>query len=281
MGKTFEEDDMRAVQLSALGILILFLAACSSETAPPVDLTRKPITQDFTNPVGPSQCDPRFFISYVPASVSCCHDDSGDWFMAVRPGLEGWLVHHELGTPCTGTAADHTAACSGQACYYGPCYGSRPQLFPPPSPPPSHVFQANSDPTVCGRQAAGFAVPEPWMEGDVAWTGVAGICPFTDCKGSEPAVGLTVNAVADAATGHVKSIPKGIDIKGAGASTWLFTQADVKLSAEPDDPHARAVFSGACVATGPYGEDGECKLNLAGGKTVTVTYECEPGYRCE
>jgi hypothetical protein len=133
---------------------------------------------------------------------------------------------------------------------------------------------------VCGRQAADFSVPEPWVEGDVDWTGVMGTCPFTDCLGSLPVVGLTVEAIAVAATGNVKSIPKVIDLRGGGTSSKWFTQADVKLSAEPAGLHARAVFSGDCVATGAYGQDAECKLNLAGGKTVTVTYECEPGYSC-
>jgi hypothetical protein len=133
---------------------------------------------------------------------------------------------------------------------------------------------------VCGRQAAAFAVPEPWVEGDLAWDGVMGTCPFTECRGSAPAVGLTVQAVADAATGRVKSIPKGIDLRGSGASTWLFTQADVKVLAVPAADQVRVVLSGGCLATGAYGEAVMCELNLAGGKSVTVTYECQPGYTC-
>jgi hypothetical protein len=273
-----KEGDMRAAQLSARGILILFLAACASETVPSSDevALKKPVGGGDPSPTGARECDPKNLISYVPRSPSCCRDDSGDWFMAPRPQFVGWLVHHELGTPCTGTTVDHTAACSGTACYYGPCGGTRPQLYQPLG----HVFKSSSDPTVCGRQAGNLAgFPEPFV-GQEAWAGVMGTCPFTDCLGSDPAVGLTVQAIADAATGNVKSIPKGIFLRGGGVSKWFFTQADVKLSAEPADSHARAVFSGDCVATGAYGEDGECKLNLAGGKTVTVTYECEPGYSC-
>jgi hypothetical protein len=256
---------------------ILFLAACASEGVPPDELTRsKLIAQADAGPTGARECDPRNLISYVPRTSSCCRDDSGDWFMAPRPGLEGWLVHRELGTPCTGTAVDHAASCSGTDCYYGPCGGSRPKLYLPLG----HVFKATTDPTVCGRQAGNLAgFPEPFV-GQEAWPGVMGTCPFDACLGNIPAVDLTVEAVENAATGNVHSIPKGIFLKGAGASTWLFTQADVKLSAEPADSHARAVFSGDCVATGAYGEETECKLNLAGGKKVTVTYECEPGHSC-
>jgi hypothetical protein len=99
--------------------------------------------------------------------------------------------------------------------------------------------------------------------------------------GSQPAVALTVQAVASVATGRVKSIPKGIDIKGGDSSTALFTQTDVTLSAEPDGPRARAVFSGDCAATGAYGKAVDCTLSLAGGNTVTVTYECKPGFSCD
>jgi hypothetical protein len=264
--------------LASVGI-ILFLVACAG-VPPPEDFTRSnPSARDVSNPVGPTTCDGRFLISFVPATSSCCHDESGDWFMAVRPGLEGWLVHHELGTPCSGTTdgttVDPTATCSGQACYYGPCGGSRPKLYLPPG----HVFKASSQ-TACGRQAGNLpGFPEPYV-GQEAWPGLAGTCPFDACLGNIPAVDLTVNAIEDNATGHVKSIPKTLDLEGAGTTTELFTQPDATVVAKPASIHARAVFSGDCAATGAYGEDAECELNLAGGKKVTVTYECEPGRSC-
>jgi hypothetical protein len=122
-------------------------------------------------------------------------------------------------------------------------------------------------------------VPEPYVAQE-AWAGAKGTCPFTDCQGSAPVVKLTVQVVASAATGHLKSIPILIDYLGGGTGIWYFTQADVKLSAEPGGLHARAVFSGDCAATGAYGQVGECTLSLDGGKEVTVTYECEPEQSC-
>jgi hypothetical protein len=252
----------------------------------------KPAAQADAGLVGARACDPAKLVSFVPDTQSCCEDVSGQWFLATRPELAGYLVHQELGTACTGTAADHFASCSGQACYYGPCSKSRPQIYPappasgtPPVPPPSHVFHALSDPTKCGRQAGDpqnpdlEGGPEPYVAQE-AWTGVKGTCPFSDCNGSTPAVSLTVEVVASAATGHLSSVPSLIDLDGAGTNTWLFTEVDVKLRAAPAGAHARAVFTGDCVATGAFGANGECMLNLAGGKKVTVTYDCEPGFSC-
>jgi hypothetical protein len=97
-----------------------------------------------------------------------------------------------------------------------------------------------------------------------------------------------VTGLANGATGHVKSIPKGLDVSGAGEQTRVFTQLDVKLSAEPQGRHARAVFSlddcdptvEQCGATGAYGEDVGFKLMLHRDRSVTVTNECQPGFAC-
>jgi hypothetical protein len=127
--------------------------------------------------------------------------------------------------------------------------------------------------------------PEPYT-GQTLYPGVVATCPYRDClaDGTPVVTGfaLTVTAVTDGATGEVKSKFPGISIDGAGSDSWGYEGgAEVTLRAEADGNNARAVFSGACSGSSPYGETATCTLTMDATKAVTVTYQCKPGFTCQ
>ncbi|MGH9552577.1 MAG: hypothetical protein ACRD3W_24570 [Terriglobales bacterium] len=147
------------------------------------------------------------------------------------------------------------------------------------------IFKPTSKPQECGYQTkdpvsqAISSVPEPYTN-QPQYPGVTAACPYTAClAGGRPATTFTVTAVADHATGHVKTNPPGITISGAGTNSKEFAKA-VTLIADPHGQHARAVFSGSCIKTGDYGHAAVCKTNLIPLPAVTVTYECHAGFSC-
>jgi hypothetical protein len=262
-------DDMRNLTLASASGVFFLLVGCEAQVG----------HNERSVAAGARPCEGRYFFQ-VGDPTSCCMDDEGDWYLAVRPGLEGTLVHRQYGGACSNT--DGTTGC-GEECFFGPCGASVPVLLRPLAEP-AHVFYPRSNPTVCGRHADSMngGVPEDWDSNapQEPYPGVHPTCPWTTCGANGPAVQLTVEAQATGATGHVKSIPAGIDLTGGGEGSSYFYQLDVKLSAKPVGRRARAVFSGACNATGDYGKDIGCKLTLGPDKTVTVSYECQPGFTC-
>jgi hypothetical protein len=242
----------------------------SAPDAAPLDAA----TPDATGPDAsvPGLCDPTYLPMNRANPLSCCLNGNDEWF--VGGNVPSRLVHRKHGTACTSSLG--VPGCVGNGCYFGPCGSVILETFDVPAV----VFYPTSDATVCGRQATSLAgVPEPWTS-QTTYPGQVTACPFTNCTASGPVVSLTVNVTATAATGTVVSTPAGISLTGAGTRTFAFADPAVSLDATPADAHGRAVFSGACTATGAYGSTATCALTLGPDKTVAVVFECEEGFTC-
>ncbi len=110
-------------------------------------------------------------------------------------------------------------------------------------------------------------------------------CPYTRCPGGgiPTAVNftLTATAVEEAATGKLGSDPDRISLKFGGDAASEYPEGTgVTLTADPNGRHARAVFSGACSGAGEYGVSASCRVTMSANRSVTVTYQCEPGFTC-
>jgi hypothetical protein len=168
-------------------------------------------------------------------------------------------------------------------CAYGPC-GARIDWVAGSNP--SFVFFPTSQPRVCGWDARGqSSFPEPFTN-QTLYPGVTPTCSFTDCLPDgtpvETGFALTVTGVNSGATGEVISQPRGISVTGAGNNSWGYESGTVvRLRANPDGKRARAVFSGACTATGEYGKKSTCDVAMVATQSVTVTYQCKPGLACK
>jgi hypothetical protein len=207
-----------------------------------------------------------------PDPMACCLVGDDEWFVAGN----GNLVHRHLATACT-LEDGVTGGCAGMQCLHGPCGARILETFPPPA----YVFRPMSDPSVCGRQGTGLAgTPEAWTAAHELYPPATTACPYTDCTATGPVVKLAVTTTAASATGRVTSTPAGLDLSGAGTATAAFPTLDITLEATPTGEHARAVFSGACAATGVYGQPATCRVTLGPDKAVAVTFECEQGQTC-
>jgi hypothetical protein len=230
----------------------------------------------------PTECDSDHFpmaSDTIQDPAGCCQLGNETWHIV--PQRAGGIAHREYGPACT--YVDGTPGCTRNALCYGPCGGLN--LEGPIGASPSFIFKPSDGRAACGWHATlpdGSATydPEPYTDQEV-YPGLVGTCPFTACTpGGTPVVNLDVTAVAAGATGSVKAVPEQLKLAGAGAARWQFADPDVHLVAQPSGRNARAVFSGACAATGKYGAGLSCKLRLGPDKKVTVTYQCAPGLTC-
>jgi hypothetical protein len=255
-----------------LSSLALLLIGCGNE----VGHSASPLLQGAAG-----ACDPSRQPWYRPDPPACCLDGTDEWF--IFGGVPARLNHRTHGNACTSDGV--AGPCVGMACAFGPCGASRAIGFDPPA----HVFVPFSDPTICGRQAAtlpGF--PEEWTPEHVSYPGLTPTCRFNECGDSRPLMRISVTIVNNGASGEVESHPDGILLEGAGTADFPFTTTNVSFLAKPRGAHARARFSGGCVASGEYGKPADCAelqrillpVPLTGPHATTVTFDCEPGYTC-
>jgi hypothetical protein len=243
---------------------------------------------------GPTPCSGSNFPMALGDSPECCRDGDFLWHIVGGGPDIGKVAKRKLGRPCT-QADGVTVNCGIGApvpCTFGPCGALKVWAV---GANPSHVFVPDSQPTVCGWDTNGVPVPleggatffpEPYNTTQSVYPGVTATCPYQGClpDGTPVVTGfaLTVTAVTDGATGEVKSKFQGISIDGAGSDSWGYEGgAEVTLRAEAVGSNARAVFSGACSGTSPYGEKVTCTLTMDATKAVTVTYQCKPGFTCQ
>lgn len=243
----------------------------------------------------PTRCDSKNAPLVLPSdgsngsSAHCCQ--AGRELFEIGP--KG-MVRRKVGHPCSmdnPTSSTQCAMGTGATgphplppCDFGAC-GALIEEVIASRPEDVAIFEPTSKPQVCGYQAkdpesgAISSFPEPYIN-QHQYPGVTAACPYTACLvGGRPATTFTITAVADHATGRVKTIPPGITVSGAGTESSEFTHA-VTFIADPHGPHARAVFSGDCTNTGPYGHQAVCNTQLVPKPKVTVTYQCHPGFNC-
>jgi hypothetical protein len=244
---------------------------------------------------GATPCSGSNFPTNLANPPECCQDGEFLWQVVGSGPDIGKVAKRKLGRPCT--QADGVSVNCGIGasvpCTFGPCGTANVPEWPA-GIIPSHVFVPASQPRVCGWDTNGDPVPaeggatffpEPYV-GQTLYPEVPATCPYRDClaDGTPVVTGfaLTVTAVTSGATGEVRSKFQGISIDGAGSDSWGYEGgAEVTLTAEAIGDNARAVFSGACSVSGPYGEKATCTLTMDATKAVTVTYQCEPGFTCQ
>jgi hypothetical protein len=264
------EIHMRAISLAFV------LVACAAE---PDKQLHAPATAAQQDPDLPRSCDGKYFpISVNHLARQCCQTNGFTYHVA-PPNRAGGVAIRELGKLAC-SQKDGSTNC-GDDCYYGPCFAARARVI---GLPPGHVFEPSNGAAMCGWEAAlanGVQFdPEPYTNQEL-YPDIESACIYSGCApGGVRTVALEVVADASAASGRVTSSPGGIDITGSGAQSASFGELDQRLTAQPAGRHARAVFSGDCTAAGDWGKRASCDLKLGPDKTVTVTWECEPGFDC-
>jgi hypothetical protein len=233
-------------------------------------------------------CSSCRFPTNLGAPLRCCQQGQLTWH--IPPNAPNRVAQRQFALACRQSNGISTKCGVGSnpfvPCAYGPC-GARADWIHDGSNP-AMVFFPTSQPTVCGYDASNtsdqFFFPEPFTNQPL-YPGVAPSCPYRAClvDGTpvEEGFALTVTGVADGATGDVTSKPSGIFIAGVGDTSWGFEGGTVvSLRANPDGARARAVFSGACSESGEYGKKATCDVPITATQSVTVTYQCEPGFTC-
>ena len=263
-------------RLACAGVLVLTVSISALGSQVPTKKKDAPDSQNEDKHA--TRCKGKHFHIGTGASEHCCQTKNEEFH--VKP--DGTLAHRQYGRVCS-EADGISTNCTGTACSFGPC-GAR--IVPTQSVGNTFVFIPHSDPKVCGYQTTTTAqgdvifVPERYVDQQL-YPAVTPTCLYTKCLGGgRRGVALTVTATADAAKGHVKSDPPGIDLTGSGTASATFEDG-VELTAEPQGSNARAVFSGSCTKTGEYGKKTKCNVKLAPDPTVTVTYECRANTTCQ
>lgn len=213
--------------------------------------------------------------------LQCCRKGDDVW-----QTLDGKrLAHRTIGPPCR-LADGIGAQCGSQSdpvpCFYGPCGGSAPDLK---MGNVVTIFHPRSDPNACGLDVDGTDFTPEKYDNQEVYPGVVSTCRFTDCMFPGIPISVTqtlsVKTVNETAGGTVTSAPDGISVATAGDTSAPFPiDTVVTLNANPKGIYARAVLSGDCTATGSYGALATCTVKMDVARSVTVTYQCQPGFSC-